>query len=364
MKFLQFSRSERHGALFLALICLCAAALPVVLRQAYKPAPPDFRAFDALVDAYRLAMAAPAGAALFEFDPNRAGEGDLLRLGLSRQAVAAMLKYRARGGRFVRPADLCKIHGISSDDCARLQPYVRIAGARQAVNTRPRQARAAERFPFDPNTADAADLARLGVPAWVCRNILRYREKGGRFRSAADLAKIYGLSEELMSDLAPLVQIAGLPPAPPPRAAVAAAEKKSFVRTIPTVDINRDSAERWEQLPGIGFGRAQQILRFRDRLGGFSSVAQVAETRGLPDSVFQALLPYLSASPVFRKISLNTATRADLTGHPYISFKQADQMLAYRDQHGPYRQADDLRKIPPLNDPVWLEKIRPYLSVE
>jgi DNA uptake protein ComE-like DNA-binding protein len=231
------------------------------------------------------------------------------------------------------------------------------------VNIKPRQARAAARFQFDPNTADAADLERLGVPAWVCRNILRYREKGGRFRSTADLAKIYGLSEELMADLAPLVQIAG-PPTPPPRAAVAAAEKKSFVRTIPIVDINRDSAERWDQLPGIGPGRAQQILRFRDRLGGFSAVAQVAETRGLPDSVFQAVAPYLVASPIFRKIPLNTATRVELTAHPYISFKQADQILAYRDQHGPYRQADDLRKIPPLNDAVWLEKIRPYLSVE
>lgn len=363
MKFFQFSRSERHGALLLAFICLCAAALPVVLRQMYKPAPPDFRAFDELVDAYRLAMAAPARADLFEFDPNRVAEADLLRLGLSRQAAASLIKYRARGGRFARPADLCKIHGISSEDCARLQPYARIAGARQAVNIKPRQARAAARFPFDPNTAAAADLERLGVPAWVCRNILRYREKGGRFRSTADLAKIYGLSEELMADLAPLVQIAG-PPTPPPRAAVAAAEKKSFVRTIPIVDINRDSAERWDQLPGIGPGRAQQILRFRDRLGGFSAVAQVAETRGLPDSVFQAVAPYLVASPIFRKIPLNTATRVELTAHPYISFKQADQILAYRDQHGPYRQADDLRKIPPLNDAVWLEKIRPYLSVE
>ena len=252
---------------------------------------------------------------------------------------------------------------MSEEDCARLQPYVRIAETRTSVKEQSDNRRVVERFTFDPNTAPQPDLLRLGIPEWVARNIIRYREKGGRFRSAADLSKIYGMPEALGEELQPLVVI----PEQSQRAtplAVASTEKVPAARTIAVVDINRDGADIWDQLPGIGMARAQQILRFRDKLGGFSSVEQIAETRGLPDSVFQAIRPYLSASPVFRKIPLNTVAKAALAEHPYVSFKQADLIIAYRDQHGPFQHLDDIRKIPPLNDPAWLANIRPYLCLE
>lgn len=34
---------------------------------------------------------------------------------------------------------------------------------------------------FDPNTADSLQLRKLGLPSFVVRNILRYREKEGNF---------------------------------------------------------------------------------------------------------------------------------------------------------------------------------------
>lgn len=49
---------------------------------------------------------------------------------------------------------------------------------------------------FDPNTADSVTLLQLGLPPFVVRNILRYRQKGGVFRSATAFSKIYGLSSD------------------------------------------------------------------------------------------------------------------------------------------------------------------------
>lgn len=363
MLFLQFSRPERNGAILLAICCLLSASVPVALRYWYQPPAPDFSTFDRIVDTYQQSAPEPKNTALFEFDPNTAGEAELLQLGLSARAAAVLIRYRERGGRFYRPVDLCKIHSISAEDCARLQPYVRIAEVPKSIKKQSENRRIVERFPFDPNTVPQSDLLRLGIPEWVARNIIRYREKGGRFRSAADLAKIYGMPEEIIQALEPLVNIPEQPKgATPP--AFASAEKATAARTIPEVDINRDGADTWDQLPGIGAARARQILNFREKLGGFSSVEQIAETRGLPDSIFQAIRPYLSLSPVFRKIPLNTIAKAALAEHPYVSFKQADLIIAYREQHGPFQNVDDIRKIPPLNDPVWLAKIRPYLSPE
>ena len=49
--------------------------------------------------------------------------------------------------------------------------------------------------PFDPNRTDSVTFCRLGLPAWMAKNILRYRSKGGRFRNAEDFKKVYGLTD-------------------------------------------------------------------------------------------------------------------------------------------------------------------------
>ena len=60
---------------------------------------------------------------------------------------------------------------------------------------------------FDPNTADSFQLRKLGLPSFVVRNILRYREKGGRFRTPEAFAKIYGLEEKQYLLLRPYIRI-------------------------------------------------------------------------------------------------------------------------------------------------------------
>ena len=61
---------------------------------------------------------------------------------------------------------------------------------------------------FNPNTADSATLRQLGLPGWMAKNILRYREKGGKFRKAKDFRKVYGLTEEQYRRLSPYLYIA------------------------------------------------------------------------------------------------------------------------------------------------------------
>ena len=43
--------------------------------------------------------------------------------------------------------------------------------------------------PFDPNRTDSVTFCRLGLPAWMAKNILRYRSKGGKFRKTEDFKK-------------------------------------------------------------------------------------------------------------------------------------------------------------------------------
>ncbi len=67
-------------------------------------------------------------------------------------------------------------------------------------------------------------------------------------------------------------------------------------------------------------------------------------------------------SPATGKLDLNTATAAQLEALPGIGPALAQRILDYREQHGPFRQVDDLLAVPGIG-PTKLEQIRPYVTV-
>ena len=129
--------------------------------------------------------------------------------------------------------------------------------------------------PFDPNTADSAALRRLGLPGWMARNVVRYREKGGRFRRAEDFKKIYGLTAEQYETLRPYLRIAPEDTArvtaqlylPPAKADSTERPFKYPAGTV--VDLNSADTTELKKIPGIGSGIARMIAGYRQRLGGF-----------------------------------------------------------------------------------------------
>ncbi len=362
-----FTKAERHGAV--ALLCLAGLGflVPAVYRQFYRPVPPDLSDFKKQVQRFNAAAsnaASTPAAAMFEFDPNSASVEVFVQLGLREKVAQTIVKYRARGGRFRTPDDLQKIYTLPEADFERLRPYVRIESTPERATQRwqPKQVAQLQSFSFDPNTASEADLLRLGLPQTQVARLLRYREKGGYFFEKTDFRKLYGLRETDYQRLEPYIAIARVET--PVRPATYAGGTREAT-PVEMLDINAAPASAWQQLPGIGAYRAQQIVRFREKLGGFVSPAQVAETRGLPDSIFQKIQGLLRLeTPPFRPLNLNTATVAEFNAHPYFSFKQGQLIVAYREQHGAFARVQDLEKIAAFTDRTWLNRVAAYLTVE
>lgn len=367
--YFHFTRAERNGALVLGSLCVLVFALPALVARFYRPAENDFSAFSEQIRTFRASQAGEKPAsptALFYFDPNSATAETFVQLGLDERVAASICKYREKGGRFRQPEDFARIYNLPRADFERLLPYIRMAGG---GNDEPWHGADHERnneaFPFDPNTATAAELKSLGLSPRLVSNILKYREKGGRFRVREDFQQLYGLTEAEFRRLEPYLQLpvaqGGAAPRPVAYASGAVPAYPAS-KEIGPIDINRAAREDWQRLPGIGAWRAGQIVNYRDLLGGFVTVEQVAETRGLPDSVFQQIKPYLNLkTPVYRTISINTATIEELDAHPLISRKQAELIVRYREQHGSYGRVDDLRNIATFSQSAWLEKVSPYL---
>ena len=217
---------------------------------------------------------------------------------------------------------------------------------------------------FDPNTASLQDWQQLGVREKTAQTILRYRQKGGRFKVPEDLKKIWGLSPEIAERLIPWVRIEKI---------VNHASVSSFKEVIRPakrshnnnpIDINSAAQAEWEELRGIGPGLASRIIKFRDQLGGFISIDQVKETYGLPDSTFQQIRSRLHLNETFiNRLSINQLDLEQLARHPYIRYKTAKAIIAYREQHGRFQSVKELEKIESISAEIFL-KIEKYLTVE
>ena len=227
-----------------------------------------------------------------------------------------------------------------------------------------------ELFFFDPNKLDAAGWKKLGLRDKTIRTIINYTGKGGYFKQPSDLKRIYGLHKNEFERLAPFIRIEE--------------EKRNFKKfeTNPkstesvfkpikektnryaAVDINKANLDDFVSLPGIGEKLGTRIITFRDKLGGFHSVEQVAETYGLPDSTYQKIQTLLLVQETnIKKIPINQSSKDELKMHPYIKWKIANAIVEYRNQHGPFKSLEDLKKIILLDHETFL-KIQPYLIVD
>jgi competence protein ComEA len=221
--------------------------------------------------------------------------------------------------------------------------------------------------PFDPNNASTGDWSAMGIKPRTIGIIQNYLSKGGRFYKKEDLQKVYGLRPSDYDRLAPFVHInhagdrAGIRQSP--KQNIGSDSVFNRHRTVQKFDINTASQEEWESLPGIGEKLALRIVTFREKLGGFVRIGQVGETYGIAPEVFEKILPRLvNENPsAVKKVALNRGSFDELKQHPYIGFRLARLLVAYREQHGEYRQLSDLMNIPLVTNEV-VEKLSPYLE--
>ena len=225
---------------------------------------------------------------------------------------------------------------------------------------------AAELFPFNPNVADSATLLRVGLKPWQVRNLLKYRRKGGRWRSADDFRRLYGLTEEEFQRLRPYIII-------PPSAeenqnslAKESGRRDSLRRIYPkkfgeltVLSLNAADTTLLQRIPGIGRYRAAQICRYRERLGGYISTAQLREIGDLPEGIEQWF--EIGAGETPRQINVNKSDFKTLLRHPYLSYDQVCAIMRFRQKFGSLRSWSDLRNSPDFSETDF-QRLAPYFK--
>ena len=97
-----------------------------------------------------------------------------------------------------------------------------------------------------------------------------------------------------------------------------------------TIDINSASASILTRIPGIGDVFAERIIEYRNSLGGFASLEQLYEIKGITVNKFSKILPYLVLQKKHKLIRINKVSTDQLINHPYFEEKQIKALVELR----------------------------------
>nr|WP_228085099.1 helix-hairpin-helix domain-containing protein [Mucilaginibacter sp. JRF] len=203
---------------------------------------------------------------------------------------------------------------------------------------------------FNPDTLSFSGWKKLGLSERQVTVIMHYKEKGGKFYSKADVAKLYSISPQKYKQIESFIDL-------PDRGTTYSHKSKL---TVP-IELNSADVAKLKAVYGIGESFASRIIKYRELLGGYNSKQQLREVYGIDAEKYAEISGQIRVNPnAIKKINVNTAETDELNRLPYLNYKQANAIVQYRLQHGEYLSADDLADIAIL-DPQIIQKIKPYL---
>ena len=109
--------------------------------------------------------------------------------------------------------------------------------------------------------------------------------------------------------------------------------------------------------------RAQQIVHYREQLGGFTHVEQLLEVKGLQEIGDSLLAHFMLDSVVVKPIYVNTISVQHLAKHPYLRFEQAQAIYELRRKKVRLTSIEDLKQLECI-DTTTINKLMPYLNFD
>ena len=123
------------------------------------------------------------------------------------------------------------------------------------------------------------------------------------------------------------------------------------------IDLNGASVVQLKQIKGLGKSRAEEIVRYRGKQGRFTSVDDLDRVPHVGDMPADELAR-LKARFIVRlaegeapptapgRVDVNRANVEELRAVEGIGLERAQEIVRYREDHGPFRDLADLDALP------------------
>lgn len=205
-------------------------------------------------------------------------------------------------------------------------------------------------FVFNPNTIDSDALDSLLVPAEIKRNVLKFREKGGRFFSANDFRKIYGMNDSIFGKVEPFLLF---------DSAVTTKPLQNKQTELFAFDPNTATDDDFIRL-GFSEKQVRTIRNYQNKGGQFRSASDFFKIYGISESQKQSLAEYVVIEKEVKEIEepqrkifqveINSADSVELKKLPGIGEKLSKRIVKYRDLLGGFYEIKQLKEVYGLNE--------------
>ena len=133
-------------------------------------------------------------------------------------------------------------------------------------------------YPFNPNFITDYKGFKLGLTPEQIDRLQAFRAQNRYVNSAQEFQQVTGVSDSLLAKIAPSFKF---PDWVKNRKTTAYNYQDASSKHFPKQDINTATAEALMKIYGIGEGFSNRILKYRDKLHGFTYIDQVAEVYGV-----------------------------------------------------------------------------------
>jgi DNA uptake protein ComE-like DNA-binding protein len=352
--YFSLTASEKKGLILLCAILLFAILVNQLADFVDFKKPARQEEFLAFIETYNR-QNQPESASekrFFIFDPNTVTPAELDTLSIPSEIKKNLIHYRQKGGLFRKPDDIKKLYGMTDSLFNQLKPFIHTNQKPTFTGSGKGKRSNREFFAFDPNLVTEKQLIKLGFTTFQTKNLLSFRNKGGKFHQKSDVLKIFGMDSLLYREIYDWMEISQMPE-------IIAKEKAR-----PVIELNAADSAELTSLPGVGPVFAGRIIRYRQALGGYSTIEQLQEVYGITPEKFLNLKGMVKADhSLITPIRINFADFGSLNRHPYIDNRQAAKIIDWRSAHGAFTQKEVLLENR-IFDEITFKKLEFYLTCQ
>lgn len=219
-------------------------------------------------------------------------------------------------------------------------------------------------FPFNPTLLTDFNGYKLGMSTEEVDRVIRFRESGKWFNSAAEFQRTSGISDSLLAVISPYFKWPKWLEEQRKNSTKKASHKKKWKTTEEKGKLNTLTYEEMIRLEGVDETAATKVIRHRDKIGGYQVDFQIYGVYGVSKEVKRAVLNHYTVKekPAITYVVVNKASASDLSTVPSLNFELAKEIVDYRVLHEGIKSLEELKDIEGMTDYIY-DIIKLYLHI-
>jgi DNA uptake protein ComE-like DNA-binding protein len=210
------------------------------------------------------------------------------------------------------------------------------------------QAPSGRLFRFNPNTIERDAIDSLDLPGNIRSNLLRYRDRGGVFRTPGDIRRLYGMNDSIFMVIQPYLVFTERKELK----ITSASDEPKIAALFPfdpnTVDDSTLSAF------GLSPYLVRNIVAYRKKGGKFDQKQDVQRIYGMDGPTYAMLEPFIQIEsapmqfpgpPEMVILDINQADSLEWLKLPGIGPVFASRILRYRQRLGGFHSTGQLAEV-------------------